>query len=102
MATGIMGASFRSALGPELAGLLGDPAGRVGVPDVTCREVWDGVPHPVRERVIAGARAELERPEPRLTAGAWARAARDGDRGRMRTGPGSCRSGSPGWSSRRC
>ncbi|MFG2673186.1 heparinase II/III family protein [Streptomyces sp. NPDC048445] len=81
MTTGILGASFRSALGPELAGLLGDPADRVGVPDVTCREVWDGVPHPVRERVIAGARAELERPEPRLTAGAWARAARDGDRG---------------------
>ncbi|ROQ59168.1 heparinase II/III-like protein [Streptomyces sp. 840.1] len=81
MTTGILGASFRSALGPELARLLADPAGRVGVPDVTCREVWDAVPLPVRERLTAEARAELARPEPRLTAGDWARAARDGDRG---------------------
>ncbi|MCX5157869.1 heparinase II/III-family protein [Streptomyces sp. NBC_00264] len=66
--------------GPVLQRLLVDPAGRVGVPDVTCRAVWDEVPGAVRERVLEDAARELTRPEPRLTAGAWARAFRDGDR----------------------
>ncbi|MCX4850288.1 heparinase II/III family protein [Streptomyces sp. NBC_00893] len=73
-----------AVLGPdgcrELERLLVDPAGRVGVPDVTCRAVWDAVPGAVRERVLEDAARESARPEPRLTAGAWARAFRDGDR----------------------
>ncbi|WP_343242183.1 heparinase II/III family protein [Streptomyces sp. SID9727] len=81
MTTGTLGASFGPALGPGLTRLLSDPAGRIGVPDVTHRKVWDAVPRRVRERLAADARDELARPEPRLTAGAWARAARDGDRG---------------------
>ncbi|MGW1410682.1 heparinase II/III domain-containing protein [Streptomyces sp. NPDC002403] len=66
--------------GRELERLLVDPASRVGVPDVTCRTVWDAVPGPVRENVLSDAAAELMRPAPRLAAGAWARTFRDGDR----------------------
>ncbi|MFE6891192.1 heparinase [Streptomyces sp. NPDC057694] len=64
---------------PERA--LADPAARLTVPDVTRREVWDAVPKALRERVLADAADELGRPAPRLTAGAWARALRDGNRG---------------------
>ncbi|MFD7622122.1 heparinase [Streptomyces sp. NPDC059802] len=67
--------------GRELERLLVDPAGRVGVPDATCRAVWDAVPEAVRERVLTDASRELKRPAPLLLAGAWARAFRDGDRG---------------------
>ncbi|MFE6667237.1 heparinase [Streptomyces sp. NPDC057697] len=63
--------------GPSAAG----PAARTGVPDVTCRAVWDAVPGPVREQLLTDAAEELGRPAPRLLAGAWARAFRDGDRG---------------------
>ncbi|WP_338694127.1 hypothetical protein V2W30_05540 [Streptomyces sp. Q6] len=68
-----------------LSELLGNrpltPAGRVKVPDVTCRAVWDAVPPDIRASVLADAARELDRPEPRLSAGAWARAFRDGNRG---------------------
>ncbi|MFD0342206.1 heparinase [Streptomyces sp. NPDC127117] len=66
--------------GRELERLLVDPAGRVGVPDVTCRAVWNAVPGAIRKRVLEDAAQELTRPAPRLTAGSWARAFRDGDR----------------------
>ncbi|MER5948644.1 heparinase II/III family protein [Streptomyces sp. NPDC001904] len=66
---------------PLPAGAFTDPAGRLPVPDVTRRDVWDAVPGALRERVLSDAEEELGRPAPRLTAGAWARALRDGDRG---------------------
>ncbi|MFJ1838776.1 heparinase [Streptomyces sp. NPDC088175] len=67
--------------GRELERSLIGPAGRVGVPDVTRRAVWDGVPGPVRGQVLTDAAEELGRPAPRLLASAWARTFRDGDRG---------------------
>ncbi|MBO1331428.1 heparinase II/III family protein [Streptomyces sp. VRA16 Mangrove soil] len=63
------------------AGLERLLSGRVGVPDVTDRDAWDGVPEPLRERVLADAARELKRPAPLLSAHAWARAFRDGNRG---------------------
>ncbi|WP_237551813.1 MULTISPECIES: heparinase II/III family protein [unclassified Streptomyces] len=65
---------------PLPAGALADPAGRLPVPDVTRRSVWDAVPGTLSERVLGDAARELGRPKPRLTAGAWARALRDGNR----------------------
>jgi hypothetical protein len=38
--------------GRELERLLVDPAGLVGVPDVTCRAAWDAVPAAIRKRVL--------------------------------------------------
>ncbi|MFJ2879055.1 heparinase [Streptomyces sp. NPDC086796] len=67
--------------GRELERSLIGPAARIGVPDVTRRAVWDGVPGPVREQVLTDAAEELGRPAPRLLASAWARTFRDGDRG---------------------
>ncbi|MEV5610039.1 heparinase II/III family protein [Streptomyces sp. NPDC052225] len=67
-----------------LSELLGHPlpapTGRVKVPDVTRRAVWDAVPADLRASVLADAAQELARPAPTLSAGAWARAFRDGDR----------------------
>ncbi|MFJ2954352.1 heparinase II/III family protein [Streptomyces sp. NPDC087270] len=60
--------------------LSAGPAARCGVPDVTDRSVWDAVPEPIRAEVLSLAGAELARPAPSLTASAWARALRDGDR----------------------
>ncbi|WP_353945483.1 heparinase II/III family protein [Streptomyces sp. HUAS MG91] len=65
---------------PLPEGALAAPTARLVVPDVTRREVWDAVPGPLRERVLDDAAAELGRAAPRLTAGAWARALRDGNR----------------------
>ncbi|MFE7467245.1 heparinase II/III family protein [Streptomyces sp. NPDC057499] len=83
--TGPLGTCLAAVLGAAddagLARLLGAPAARTGVPDIDCREVWDAIPVAARERVLTEAGAELGRPEPRLSAGAWARAFRDGDRG---------------------
>jgi hypothetical protein len=67
--------------GDRLAKLLSDgPAARCGVPDVTDRSVWDTVPDAIRTEVLAQAAAELASPPPLLTASAWARTFRDGDR----------------------
>ncbi|MGW1432586.1 heparinase [Streptomyces sp. NPDC002431] len=83
--TGPLGTCLAAVLAAEddagLVRLLGAPAARTGVLDITRREVWDAVPEEIRDRMLADAEAELGRPEPRLTAGAWARAFRDGNRG---------------------
>ncbi|MGW2590666.1 heparinase [Streptomyces sp. NPDC001515] len=73
-------AVVRAAPDEKLAALLAGPAARIGVPDATCRAVWEAVPEPLRERVRADADQELTRPAPTLTAGAWARPFRDGSR----------------------
>ncbi|WP_209439407.1 heparinase [Kitasatospora phosalacinea] len=63
-----------------LAALLRGTAGRLDVPDVTDRDVWDRVPDKVRLPLLAAAAAELGRPAPRLLASQWARSFRDGVR----------------------
>ena len=64
----------------ELPALLVQARGRIGIPDVTDRAVWDGVDPDTRRRLLAAAERELATPPPVLTATAWARAFRDGVR----------------------
>ncbi|MGW4733041.1 heparinase II/III domain-containing protein [Streptomyces shenzhenensis] len=75
------GAGCDEREGGRLARLLADPARRIGVPDVTDRATWEAVPAAVRDAVLVAAADELVRPAPCLTASAWARAFRDGNRG---------------------
>ncbi|MCP2324220.1 hypothetical protein HDA40_002727 [Hamadaea flava] len=65
----------------ELAYAVAEPGRGIAVPDVTDRSAWDAIDPRVRQEVLAAATAALAEPAPVLSAGAWARAFRDGDRG---------------------